>query len=615
MLKKLLIRSLILISVLTSCTFEFSEDYYKEIEITPPTAILTLSAFENNMTLSQPVNVNYLYNGDNKHRLYQIIVSIDKQEIHRDSYENGSFYIDVDNLDEGIHKLKVEYYFSSGTGSLADIANMEAYVVTQEYTFSVDKSVGDAPNMLDVEILNGTLFISWDASIHSNFNEAYLIIENGKNQQLDQRLLTYDELNSGIYNDKISVTNSLKYSIMLMNNYTSSISNKVFIEIPEVSIEMEILNENQYMMRWSSHALYGNFDHYEYSNYGYSNEKLNAKGGELIFDNAPIFGEKINHYLYMYRGNQLIGSVSTNNDFGKPFNTILANEYVYSSETNTYFALKTVGEDYYEAIQELYVYQLDANNLSVLSKKRLDDVVASTHRNLIIDPVTKDLIVDTEKTSYKIRVSDLSILNTWNIADFKFNGYSTIAHYRNGYLYIADFSGSGYFNIYNAETKALIYNSDINYYFKVSDDGKYFYNQDAIYKFENNNVSFLTSTETGGSIHTIAFLLDQNKCIYSNSNSNPVIYDFNTQNKTVLNDIIDVNELQYDQTTGKVFFGQLHTSSFGDHKSFANIYNTNTNKFKRLQIYDSHYVGVYFRYLNDKLIYSWGLYLDTYINE
>ena len=615
MLKKTFLRALFFIIVLSSCTFDFSEDYYKEIEITQPTASLTLSSFENNMTLTQPVNVNYLYNGANKHRLYEIDISIDNKLILSDSYENGTFYIDVNNLEETTHKLKVEYYFSSGTGSLADVANLEAYVVTQEYTFLVDKSIGVAPNMLDVEILNGTLFISWDILKHSDFNEAYLIIENGNNQHINQILLTNDELYSGIYNDKLSVTNSLKYSIMLKNYYTSSISNKVAIEIPKVSIETEILNENQHVMRWSSHALYGNFDYYKYSNYGYSDEILDSKGGELIFDKSPIFGEKIHHYLYMYRGEQQVGSITATKEFGKPFSTILANEYVYSSKTNSYFALKTVGEDYYEAIQELYLYQLDPINLSVLSKMRLDNVVASTYRNLIIDPVSNSLIVDTEEKSYKINASDLSILKTWNIEDYNFNGYSTRPHYRNGFMYIADFSGSGYFNIYNAESKTLIYSGNINYYFKVSDDGKYFYNQDAIYKIENNNVVLVTSTDTGSSIHTIGFLLDQNKCIYSNVNSNPVIYDFNTQNKTVLNEIIDVNDIQYDQTSGKVFFGQLHTDSFGGHKSFANIYNLNSGTLKRLQIYDSHYVGVYFRYLNNKLIYSWGLYLDTYINQ
>ena len=602
------------ISLFSSCSYEFSEDYYKEIEVTAPTATLSLNDFENDITLTEPVNVGYQYNGDNRHRLFGIAIYINSEQIQSNSVESGSFYIDVDNLEEGEHQIKVEYYFSSGTGSLADVYNQEAYMATQEYVFNVDKSIGVAPNLTSVEIIDGTLYVNWDELTHSDFNEAYLIIENENNQQLNQILLSEVQLSSGIYNDRLSLNNALHYSIMLTNNYTSSISNEVSITIPELLVTIEILNENQHAMQWGEHPLYGNFDYYQYSNYGYNNEILDAIGGELIFDSTPVFGESINHYLYLYRASQPVGSITRILDFGKPFSMSQANEYVYNPATDAYYALETVGENYSGSIQQLFVHELNPNDLSVMSSIQLEDVESASYRNLTLDPISNNLIVDTAVKSYELNSTDLSTLNSWLISDYNFSAYNSYPHYRNGYMIIANYVGAGNFSIYNAETTALIYSADINYYFKVSDDGKYFYNQDAIYEINNNAVNFITSTDTGGSIHTIAFLSDQDKCIYSNQYSYPVIFDFNTQNKTILSEIPEVSDLQYDQSSGKVLFGQLHTELYGGHKSFINIYTVNTQTYKRLEVYDSHYIGLYFRFLNNTLIYTGGLYLDEYYN-
>jgi len=605
---------IILTSLFSSCAYEFSEDFYKDIETSIPTATLTLNQFENEITLRAPVNVSYQYNGDNKHRLFEIIIYVDNEQIQYDSDESGTFYIDIDNLDDGEHQLKVEYYFSSGTGSLADVYNLEAYFSTQDYVFFVDKSIGDPPNLTSVQINDGTLYINWDLINHSDFNEAYLIIENENNQQYNQILLSEEDMNSGVYNDNLSLHTELYYSIRLINNYNSSISNKVSISIPELVVEVEILNENQHVMRWEEHPLYGNFDHYKYSNYGYNDEILDSRGGELIFDTDPIFGERLFHYLYLFRDEQTVGSITKIRDFGKPFALELPKELVYSTTRDAYFAIETVGPDYYGAIQQLFLHQLDPNNLSITASVLISNITAPTSVDLTLDPISNNLIIDTETTSYLLDSSDLSIINSWQIADFNFNANRPLPHFRNGYMIIENTVGAGNVSIYNAETKALIYSADMNYYFKISDDGKYFYNQDAIYEINNNIVNFIASTDTGSSVHAVEFLSDQNKCIYSNSNLNPVIFDFNNQSKTIITEITQVNDLRYDQSTGKVLFSQLHSNANGGHRSFANIYNLSTQSFQRLQVYDSHY-GHYYRFLNNTLIFSGGLYLDEYLNN
>ncbi|MFG6687046.1 hypothetical protein ACGK9U_10715 [Mariniflexile sp. HNIBRBA6329] len=589
------------------CAYEFSEDYYNDIKVTDPTATLALNDFNNNITLTSPVNVGYQYDGDNKHRLFNIIIYINNVQIHSDSQESGMFFIDVHNLSEGAHQLKVEYYFSSGTGSLAEAYNQEGYVATQDYTFHVDKSIGNAPNLTSVKIIDGTLYVYWDALTHSKFKDAHLIIKNEKNQHLKQIQLSKEQLLLGVYNDDFSLNNSLHYSIMLTNDYTSTTSNEVFINIPELVFSIEIINQNQHVMRWGEHPLYGNFDYYKYSNYGYNNEILSSRGGELLFNTVPVFGEKTYHYLYLYKNNQNTGTINKIMDFGKPFDLNLPEEIVFSKLANAYFAVEKVGANYYGAIQQVYLHKLNPNDLTIMQSVLISEIVANSYLDLTLDPVSNNLIIDSTTASYLINSSNLSIINSWKISDFAPVTGNIRLHYRNGYIFIGS-------TIYNAETKAIIYSATVNYYFNVSDDGKYFYNQDAIYEISNNTVNFITSTDTGNFIHTIEFLPDQNKCIYSKQTSNPVIYDFSTNTKTTINQLSGVNELHYDQSSGKVLFSQLHNNSYGGHKSIVNVYDMNTQNFERLQVYDSHY-GHYYRFLNNKLIFSGGLYLDTYFSN
>lgn len=105
-------------------------------------------------------------------------------------------------------------------------------------------------------------------------------------------------------------------------------------------------------------------------------------------------------------------------------------------------------------------------------------------------------------------------------------------------------------------------------------------------------------------------MTNQNKCVYSNSNQHPVVFDFNTQTKTVLNAISDVRDISYDQKTNKIlFFEHIHP------KSMVELFDLSTQNIKYLEVDDKfHTSGYFYKYLNGKLIYSGGLYLDKYLN-
>src|SRR5690606_23670679 len=99
----------------SSCSFNYSEDYFNDIEQVEPTADLLLNNFNNNLVITSPVNVNYDYDSGDIHRLFEIRIYIDDVEIKNTSETRGNFYIDADNLSSGNHILKIEYIFSSGS--------------------------------------------------------------------------------------------------------------------------------------------------------------------------------------------------------------------------------------------------------------------------------------------------------------------------------------------------------------------------------------------------------------------------------------------------------------------------------------------------------------------
>ena len=187
------------IIIFSTCDYQFSEDYYKEIEVKTPTASLALLNFTDGQVYKKSTSINFKYSGNDKHRLDFIQIFIDnKLEIVTNDL-SGSFFIDTQKLSEGRHNIKVEYSFSSGTGSLGEISNLEYYYVDEEFSFSIDKSLADAFPLTQVKIENGTINVYWDEIEDKNFDNAYLITKYD-GAYTKEILLTEDILSSKKYN-------------------------------------------------------------------------------------------------------------------------------------------------------------------------------------------------------------------------------------------------------------------------------------------------------------------------------------------------------------------------------------------------------------------------------
>ena len=122
-----------------SCSFQFSEDHYVELEQPLPNAMISVEPFEEGIVLASPRTVTYSFNGNGKHRLYSVNIQIDDTPILGSNDVSDSFTINTDALTEGEHVLKVTIQYSSGSRSLADLNDRERINQTIDYNFYIDK--------------------------------------------------------------------------------------------------------------------------------------------------------------------------------------------------------------------------------------------------------------------------------------------------------------------------------------------------------------------------------------------------------------------------------------------------------------------------------------------
>jgi hypothetical protein len=102
-----------------------------------------------------------------------------------------------------------------------------------------------------------------------------------------------------------------------------------------------------------------------------------------------------------------------------------------------------------------------------------------------------------------------------------------------------------------------------------------------------------------------------NACIYSNVNRNPVIYYFHNGSSKTISGLTDVSEINYDAVANKILLYQhIHENGLG---AYVNLYDPASETIKPLEVYDSHTTNKYI-YLNGKLIYTGGLFLNNYLN-
>lgn len=598
-----------------SCSFEFSEDYFVHLEQSEPNAIMTVSTLENNMIVSQPITSSYVFNGNDKHQLYNVNIAIDNNGILGSTNTSGSFEINPDPLSEGEHEVIIRFQYSSGSKSLADLNELERYEGILRYTIIVDKSSPKPITIIGVEVIDGSIYLNWNSTEDNIFQEAYLNVYPPDDYPARRKIeLNQEIIYSLKFNDTISTDLAMDFSITLKNRFGETEGERVNLTLEKPKMYGEIIDGSSYKLIWEEHPLYNNFENYSY-NVRPNNTfvTLSNRGGEYVVNDAPTFGQKEHHSLNLQRNNSGYGLhyISERIHFGKTFGVPLGRTYVFNKERNSIFTVVLDGSSSSNAPRDVLLYELNPENLEVLNSKNLFTIYNS-YVDLIVDPTTNNLILDLFDSSFIVDSSSLTIKETFESTDYVAPSNFIFTRLRNRFLIVEQTNGSDV-SIYNTETNELLYQDAVDYRFFIAEDGSTLFNQGTIYLLDNQSYEAIKTIETTTNVsaHEVLFIPEKQLCVYSNVYGNPVIYNYGQNTSINVSEITNIYNIKYDVVNEKLTMFQRYND--GNQIDMAYLVNLNGQVEKSLECFENN-TGVHYYPLGGKLISNQGFFLDTYFN-
>jgi hypothetical protein len=159
-----------------SCTYDPDQEYFKEIDQTPPTGIILLDQYNEKDTifLYQPSNFEFKV-AVSRGEVKEVEVLLNDLQLLSNLGSAGSFSISSNNLKTGTYELKIQFISNSGTGSLADKAGAESYQVWRKWIIKIDVDLPPQPQ-LTLSQEKGFLKLNWDRYDKVNFVDYTLTV-------------------------------------------------------------------------------------------------------------------------------------------------------------------------------------------------------------------------------------------------------------------------------------------------------------------------------------------------------------------------------------------------------------------------------------------------------
>lgn len=611
-----------LVLVLFSCDYQFSEDYYKKIEIIEPSVSLSLINFKENDTLIKSKEIKYRYNASDKNLLYQIDFSIDNKIIHQSSNKQGNFPLEIKRLSNGNHTLKIEYIFRLGSESLADLTGNELIKKEETVSFFVNNNV---PLEIEkLELRDGTIYIHFkpyelEEELFKTIIPTYIV-------ESEYGSIEYNIFENSLYNgavrDRRSFASKLTYSTRVKNSFTETVSKKKTITIPDTfKLELKVTDSKEAKIEWTEHALYNNVDLKIL--YNSKNEdidirlttgaSINAKGGE---QNIPYggFGSILKYIVYneAFFSSDNIELINKNTTLGTRFETPENgfNKIIYSSQNNRFYALamEQINENSNES--NVYIYELASDNLQTIKKTKI-----TTSKNIqgdLIKDASGNLVIDLNSKSIVIDINTLSIIGEYLISKYSDYENGSIIRFRENILFKDNLSNYGKKEIFDTSNKNKIFTSYENSFLGITNNGKYFTFKDKIYKIENSAFTEIAKSPQQGSSILIKGLdmdVDSNKLYILSGTENFIsnnLYEFD------LNSSISRKIPELPSYIVNFYFSNDEKKLICNHYDYTNdelyILDITNNQIKSINANRSSTFFVF----NNKLISNIGSYLDNF---
>jgi hypothetical protein len=592
------------VTLFITCDYGFSEDYYKEIELKDPSFSFKFINFNNEEIFRNSKVINYEFKNNIKDEFVVLNFYLNGNRILSSNNYEGQFNINIDNLSEGKHAIKVEINVSTGSGSLVDNIGQEYYQKEESFNFTVDKSIKTI-EVSNVEHRNGSIYISWiKPEDLDRYNEINLVIKETFRTRKIPLLAGDSIIKKEVYRDSLSLKFNIKYSIEAFNNYTekeSSINNFYVID-SLITIEHEFIDDENYKIKWNKHPLYNNFDHYELEASNITKKNIDNKGGEITITSSFIFGSSKHYSIKKERTTYIVDNETIYRTI--PFGTLYDNQnyekLIYDEKSGFIFGVAIDKEVY---PRKIGLFKLNANDLSIIKKIEFENIDYQLTPDLIFDD-DHNLVLDLREKSIIFNSDNLTVKEEFFRDDYNssLENYITKVRYRNGLIILDNDYSFRDIYIYNAQTKQLITTLKKEYSTVISEDFQFFTVERNVYKIENNSISLLYSLpDDEPRFYDLEYLSSKNSLVllvggHSGNGKECLWLDLNTNTTSVIPGTNNTSYFNYDSSSDKILFVNRNSSGLSE----VNVLNLKTNQMKSLKVANG-YVRKYV-FLNDYLI-------------
>lgn len=605
---RLLIKTLIVVALLsltTGCSYEFSDDSFKDIQTDNPNLNITLNGFIDGEETSSSKLIQYAITGTGNDT-FEMIVAVDGLEVHRSQERTGDFYLAVEDLENGQHSLSIEFAYPTNSGSLADAVGAEIFVGRAEYSFILDKSLADAFGIAAVNIVQGSIYVTLNPITDPNFDEAYLVIKNEFGNILEERRISQEDLTDLEIHDDQTVSYDPSYAIKIKNSFAEDTSEFVMLPTPRMTFSITPLLYRSFEITNNAHPLYGNFDtigfDYTYPNTGSSFHDLNPQGGTTTINYGFRFGDTFYVNFKIFKNNSQVGNLNEQLQVGGNLPITNFEDMTYISSLNKYFIVDVSNSN------ELIIYKLNGDSFAIENSQTLTNLNAVSYfKSLDVDPVTGNLIINLNKKAIVFNPSSFSTLNTYNAVDFNADHSSADVYYRGDYIILEDPWSSGAVFIYEKTTGIQKFSINKTTKFFSAKDASFFYANGGLYKLLAGNFVFLNAIQDSQN-NTVAPPLDH---MTFDKISNSAVFgwyrttfylDLSNYNQTYISDTEIVYDVKYTDD-GRPFINCNHFSAGNK----SHLYDINSNSTKLI---DTYYQQSY-RYFNGHIFSPSGFYLES----
>lgn len=619
-------KNILLITIISlvhfGCSYNFSDDNFSGINkpSTENNAII-INDFQSGDVINIERLMTYTLKGTSNAYGAESIVYLNNEKIGAGwnaQNETGSFKLYPERYEDGIHTLRFEHSFNSGTGSLADQLSLEVLTKVEVFQFVVNRKTSSPPQITDAIVENGSVTLKWTNLIDTDFEKAFLSI---KFKNFENRVpLTEEILKSKHFIDKTTVLHSgssnspnydhyskATYSILLTNEYTDNYGISKSIEYDHAWFEPQISFNNlkSYTLSWPAHPFYNNFENLQIS--AQPGLILGASsGGEIVINESFVFGEtyttgirpsanNINHEYFWYRDTKL-----SEDTFGQfDFNDLSSVGIVYNPYNEKFYAAIYEGYVSQSEGYKLFIYEY-SKDMELIQKKFITNgIYSNRHQALYVDSKTQNFYLDTFNNSYLIDKDNFSILKqvTGSLDDTRKIFRRDIVVTQSGYFPTQT-------SIESFKTNEILYSGD-SVGSTISNNGAYIYIEDengkAIYEINEDQLSKVIDVN-----EYISQLIDYNGIIIYSHSDKFSILDTATMNIKTF-DFSYQKSMQFDPISNKLLLII---------NGYAGIFDLDTNNLETFTFENNKFVGPgnsYFMYLqNGRLFHSKGIYVDNF---